>query len=1015
MSTRRLPYVSVACLIWAGCSSLTTAAEKAAQKQTAELASSAQKILSANCYKCHGADKQESGLRLDVAGDAIRGGDSGADIRPGNAKASRLIEYVGGKGETVMPPEGRRLTAGEVDKLAAWIDAGASWPTGSLNPAEDPRRTHWSFQPVRCVEPPPVRSEKWIRNEVDAFILARLERENLQPSREADRSTLIRRLSFDLTGLPPTPQEVSDFLTDTCPDAYERLVDRLLASPHFGERWARHWLDRARFAESSGCVIDLPRPFAWRWRDWVIEAINADLPFDQFTIKQIAGDLLPGATTDDRIAVGFHRNALSNHEAGIDLEAERVKTTVDRTSAVGAAWLGLTVGCAECHGHKYDPISQRDFYRLYAFFDNLDEYLIDAPPTADAQRLALAKEELKKARDEYLAATADGQAEWEAKVASQPRIWKNARDLETSSLRSSRFATLHQLNDDSLAVDGRLSSYDAYVIAFKSPVTRLSAIRVESLNDPDRFQQGPGRGSDQRAFVTGISVQVGKVDKSPPFDAPIALAESDYCQSGFCTTAALKCGESAGWSLDQIGVPHAAVFTLAQPTAVPENGRIVVRIEQYAGRGHNLLRFRVSVTDADQLTGPLVPDEIRALAERPVTERTADEQAALKRYYESVTRGDHSELAAWNAARDKFAKLAGTYAAQTVCQRTQPRDTFVHVRGDFHRPGEKVEPGLLSAFCQPAPQGQPLTRLDLAHWLVDPANPLTARVAANDCWQHLFGAGLVATPGDFGMQGEPPSHPELLDWLASQLVSSGWSRKALIRKIVTSSTYRQASVARPELAERDPKNNLLARQNRFRLEAETIRDSILAASGLLEPGIGGRGFCVNPSPDDAPADWEPQLPPPGPNDIYRRGMYAFAKRTDLDPLLVALDAPDAASSCPLRRRTNTPIQSLDLMNDAVMVAATRALASAADRNAPHELAPRMNWLFTRCLSREPSAAETKTLSTLYLATVAEYRDKLEQAAELAHVDPKSQNAAEKAAWIIVARTILNLDETVTRE
>jgi mono/diheme cytochrome c family protein len=570
MSTRRLTYLGVAFLLWAGCSSLTMAAEETAQKHAADLASSARQILAANCYKCHGAAKQESGLRLDVAGDAMRGGDSGADIRPGNAKASRVIEYVSGKSDTVMPPEGPRLTADDVAKLAAWIDAGASWPTDSLNPAEDPRLTHWSFQPVRCVEPPAIRSEKWIRNEIDAYILARLERENLQPSRQADSSTLIRRLSFDLIGLPPTPQEVSDFLADTRPDAYERLVDQLLASPHFGERWARHWLDRARFAESSGCVIDLARPFAWRWRDWVIEAINADLPFDQFTVKQIAGDLLPEATTDDRIAVGFHRNALSNHEAGIDLEAERVKTTVDRTSAVGAAWLGLTVGCAECHGHKYDPISQRDFYRLYAFFDNLDEHLIDAPLTGDAQKLALANEELKKARDEYLATPAGGQAEWESKVASQPRIWKNARDLETSSLRSSRFATLHQLNDDSLAVDGRLSSYDAYVIAFKSPVMRLSAIRVEALNDPDRFQQGPGRGRDQHACVTGISVQVGKADKSPPFDAPIALAESDYCQSGFCTTAALTCGETTGWSLDQIGVPHAAVSPWHSPRRSPK-------------------------------------------------------------------------------------------------------------------------------------------------------------------------------------------------------------------------------------------------------------------------------------------------------------------------------------------------------------------------------------------------------------------------------------------------------------
>jgi mono/diheme cytochrome c family protein len=1022
-------------------------AADAAPPVSTDLISSAQGILSAHCYKCHGAEKQESGLRLDVAANALKGGDGGVDIRPGHAADSLLIEYVSGKGDTVMPPKGERLTSAEVATLAAWINGGANWPANSSNASDgDPRLMHWSYQPVRRIDPPAVQNQAWVRNEIDAFVLSKLEHAGISPSPEASRQTLIRRLSFDLLGFPPAPQDVNEFLADARPDAYERLVDRLLASPHFGERWGRHWLDRARYADSSGCAIDLYRPFAWRWRDWVIEAVNRDLPFDQFTIQQIAGDLLPNATTETCIAAGFQRNALSNHEAGIDLEAERVKTTLDRTSAVGTAWLGLTLGCAECHAHKYDPISQRDFYSLYAFFDSLENCLIDAPRTNDANQLAAARQPLEAARDKFLAAGTEGQSQWEAKVAAQPPVWKTPHELELPSFRSAHFATLHPLDNGSLFVDGRLSSTDSYTIACKAPVHKLTAIRVESLCNPYRFDRGPGRGADQRAVLTGISVQVGQADKSLPLvKAEIASAQADYCESGFAAADAIPCGETAGWALDQIGVPHAAVFVLSKPLDVPDGGRLVVRLEQYTGSGNNLARFRISVTDCDpqQLAGPVVPDEIRHLVDLPPTHRTSDDQAALQRYYQSISQPENAALHDWNSARANFAKLCGTYAAQSICERTIPRETFVHLRGDFRRPGDKVEPALLSAFSKGAPISAPaapkkeddeedvqlsphrLTRLDLAEWLVDPANPLTARVAANDCWQHLFGVGLVDTPGDFGMQGDAPAHPELLDWLASEYIRCGWSRKAMIRRIVTSATYRQSSAARSELAERDPQNRLLARQNRFRLEAEAVRDTILAVSGLLNEQIGGRGFSATPSPDDIPDDWEPQLAPQSPSEIYRRGMYAIVKRADPSPLLVALDAPDGAASCPLRRRTDTPIQSLDLMNDSVVVAATRALgkslngpASAAvsvEASAEETTAQKISILFQRCLSREPTAAEQNRLVKLFDDVAAQYRNQPEEAAKLAQVDPKLSDAAQAAAWFVVARTVLNLDETITRE
>ena len=945
------------------CVAILAARQAVAADDAPQSAAVAQMILAEHCYKCHGPAKQEGELRLDIAAAAFKGGENGPVIKPEHAADSLLIEYVSGKGDTIMPPKdkGDRLSEAEVATLRAWINGGANWAAAPASATTDSRLSHWSFQPVHRSEPPKVENQAWVRNEIDSFILSKLEHENIVPSPEADRRTLIRRLSFDLLGLPPTPPEVDDFLDDNRPDAYERLVDRLLASPHFGERWGRHWLDLARYADSSGCVIDLARPFAWRWRDWVIEAINNDLPFDQFTIDQIAGDLLPNATLDSRIAVGFHQNALNNHEAGIDLEAERVKTTLDRTAAVGTAWLGLTVGCAQCHSHKYDPISQADFYRLYAFFDNLDDHLIDAPLTDDADKLAKARCDLQAARDRFLASPDVGQAEWEKIVAARPRVWKTACDWEPSSLRSDKYALLRPLDDGSMFVDCRLSHSDEYDIAFKTPVKQLTAVRIESLNDPDRFEHGPGRGADQLAVLTGITIETGPSDKSlPTKKAEIAEVKTDYCQAGFSAADTIKCEETKGWSLDQIGVPHAAMFVLRHPVEIPADGRITMRLEQYNGRGHNLIRFRVSVTDADpqQLEGPVVPEEIGAIVDHAAAQRSVEEQATLKRYFLSLSGNQNPELAAWNQAVTEFTKVFATYAAQTVRERTSLRETFVHLRGDFRRAGEKVEPAPLAAICKNTKAVGRLTRLDLANWIVDPANPLTARVAANDIWQRLFGVGLVDTPGDFGIQGDPPSHPELLDWLASQYIRCGWSRKAIIRKIVCSTTYRQSSRARVELADRDPKNQLLARQNRYRLEVEPIRDTILATSGLLNQRIGGPGFCMNTSACDFYEDWEPQLPPQDPWDMYRRGLYVVANRTVPDPLLTALDAPDGAASCPIRRRTDTPIQSLTLLNDPIFTAAARALAQSAAGDAPFDFTQRVDLMFVRAVFARTDSRRT---------------------------------------------------------
>jgi hypothetical protein len=982
-----------------------------------ERADAAHKILERRCVSCHGASKQEGELRLDVESRALVGGQSGQVLLPGKPDDSLLIAYVRGKGETVMPPEGAELSDAEVAILTDWVRDGAHWPQGSSEVQADPRLEHWSFQPVRCTPPPAVKNPAWTRSPIDRFIAAGLERNRVTPSQEADRRTLVRRLSFDLIGLPPTTEDVERFVGDSSPDAYERVVDRLLDSPHFGERWGRHWLDRARYADSSGCVIDLERPFAWRWRDWVIEAINNDLPFDQFTIDQIAGDLLPNATAEDRVAVGFHQNALTNHEGGTDLEAERVKTTLDRATAVGAAWLGLTVGCAQCHSHKHDPISQRDFYAFYAFFDNLEDYLIDAPPTGRSLDAALARRELDAARDRYLAVTSPAQRDWEQKVARAGDVWKTPRDFDSSSLRSTRSAMVHPLDDGSLFVDGRLSSSDTYVITFKSPVAKLTAVRIESLPDPWRFDRGPGRGNDQRALVTGISIQTSPVDSSQPKDAlPIGKAVADYCQTGFAVEDAIRRGEETGWALDQIGVPHVAAFFLAKPCTIDADGRMTVRLEHSSGRGRNLNRFRISVTDAapEELSEESVPQEITTLARRPETERTPEERAALKRYYQCVTAPNAADLASWQDARSRYAAVCGEISGQSVHERSTPRETFVHLRGDFRRPGEKTEPALLPALGVPAPRGRRLNRLDLARGLVDPANTLTARVAANDCWQHLFGAGLVDTPADFGLQGDPPSHPELLDWLASELVRSGWSRKALIRTIVCSATYRQSSAARPELFQLDPNNRFLARQNRFRLEAESVRDTALACSGTLDRRIGGPGFPAASPKDDPPEDWRPQYRRSTADDTSRRGLYAITKRTRLDALSGSLDAPDATASCAMRRCTNTPVQSLALMNDPVFVMAANALAEATFRVSDPCGDAALRDVFTRCLAREPSATELATLRELYANVLAGHPD-TQTGSETVRDSRKIGHPAQADAWFVVCRTILNLDETLTRE
>ena len=686
----------------------------AAEHMPVDFARQVQPIFVKRCYLCHGPDEgsREAGLRLDVRTAATAELDSGGvAIALGDPDASELLHRVTSIDESVrMPPadSGPALSMAEIDTLRRWIAAGA--------PYDD----HWSFQPVEKPDPPAVDDESWIRNPIDRFVLARLEREGLAPSPEADRATLLRRLSLDLTGLPPTRDEAAEFLADELPDAYDRAVDRLLASPHFGERWGRHWLDLAHYADSDGYLNDDLRPTAWMYRDWVIDAMNGDMPFDQFTIEQLAGDLLADATDAERTATGFLRNTLRNIEAGVDREEYRVKEIVDRVSTIGAGWLGLTLGCAECHAHKYDPISHREFYSLFAFFNETED--VELPETK----------------------------------------------------------------------------------------------------------------------------------------------------------------------------------------------------------------------------------------------------------------------------------------ARAVAQLAERRESFVHVRGNYRQHGDPAPPDTPAVLPPLAARGSRADRLDLARWLVDSANPLTPRVTVNRWWMHLFGRGLVASVDNFGVGGDAPTHPDLLDWLAGELAERGWRRKEMLRLIVTSATYRQSSAGRDDLNRREPLNQLLARQSRLRLEAENVRDAALAASGLLDRRVGGPSICP-PQPAYVASisrnvQWKVSERP----DLYRRGMYILFRRATPYPMLLTFDAPDSNVACTRRERSNSPLQALTLLNDPVFFecaeALGRDLAAEPERSTDERLADGVR----RCLSREPRPEEIERLRALF--------DSQRTAAEA-----KGVESPDEAAWIIVARVLMNLDEFITRE
>jgi len=1154
-------------------------------------------ILARHCFKCHGPDEgaRKAKLRLDERAAAVSEAKSGLHaIVPGKPQDSELLRRISSaEASEVMPPPAAKnpLTEAEKQILGKWVAAGAEY------------KQHWAF--VRPVQAPlpKVRNVAWPQNAIDYFVLARLEAEHLQPAPQADRYTLARRVYLDLIGLPPTPDEADAFVNDPAPDAYEKLVDRLLASPHYGERWARRWLDLARYADTNGYEKDRVRSI-WPYRDWVIRALNDDKPFDQFTIEQIAGDMLPGATTQQRIATGFHRNTMLNEEGGIDPLEFRFHAMTDRVATTGTVWLGLTVGCAQCHTHKFDTIQQREYYQFMAFMNNADEPEMQIPSREVAER----------------------RKKLEAQIAAKLQDLPNHFPLEEEvrwvtprpvSAVSAGGATVEILADGSIRLSGKNPERDTYMVVIDTELTEVTMVRLEALTDPSLSKTGPGRTPHGNFVLSEIAATAAPRQTTDKAQAlKFVRAEADLAQNGFPASHAIDGNPKTGWAIHGDGplnANHTAVFTLERPAGYAQGTRWTFRLDQQHGLQHTLGRFRLSLGQRRDDSRPLavrrkehlerafaawlekeagravhwtvvppfeaksnlphlcvlsdgsvlasgdqtkrdvydlalrtgvkgitaarlevLPDDslpghgpgrvyyeggpgdfflseltlqadgrpvrfckasesfadgknvaaaaidgkpetgwsinggqgkaqsavfnlatplsetkalsLRLVFERyyasalgrfrisvtndtrpakaglpaaieelllvPSRQRTTEQRAQLLQYYLSTA----PELAAEQANIEKLRKSEPAYTTTLVFAERppkNPRPTHVHRRGEFLQPTELVKAGVLSVVA-PLPEHALPNRLTFARWLVGPANPLVGRVTVNRYWATFFGLGIVRTTEDFGYQGEPPTHPELLDWLAVEFMRQGWSVKNVHRLIVTSATYRQSSRVGQELLEKDANNLLLARGPRFRIEAELIRDATLKISGMLSHKIAGPSVFP-PQPAGVTSEgtygvlaWKVSEGA----DRYRRGLYTFSKRSATYAMFNTFDAPSGETCVARREVSDTPLQALTLLNDMAFVEAAQALGrSLATGPAPVET--RAVQLFRRCLTRPPDKEELALLLIFYNTQKQRFAKKEQDAKALA--GPGDGDLVERAAWTAAARALLNLDETITKE
>jgi hypothetical protein len=1035
--------------------SVVTAAQAADEPSTPSFNRDIRPILSENCWQCHGPDKSQrkARLRLDRAEDATADRGGYRAIEPGHPEQSELIRRITSQDEKRrMPPRatGRQLTGGQIRLLRQWVEQGAKW------------EKHWAFLPPRIGPIPAVKHKDWCRNPIDYFILDRLEQKGLVPSPEAERTTLIRRVTLDLTGLPPSPAEVDAFLADRSEQAYEKVVDRLLKSPRFGERMAAPWLDAARYADTNGYQTDGERSM-WRWRDWVIEAFNNNMPFDQFTLAQIAGDMLPDPTLEQRIATGFNRNHRGNSEGGVIPEEYAVEYVVDRVDTTFTVWLGLTVGCARCHDHKYDPITQKEFYQIFAYFNNVPERgkaikygnsppFIKAPTRDQCRQLDELAARIKAAESHWAELAPDlerAQKTWERSVAVKKRSWwtlddgLRARFPLDGNIRNTISANSHaKVENGSLLFDrgkiDRAARFDG--------TSFINAGNVAEFGFFNRFSVAAW------IYPTG---DPGGTIMSRMVDVEQAEGYSVALQGGKLHVNLIK-----RWLDDAIRVEtvaplatnqwHHVLVTydgtrLASGIKVYVDGRaqkIKVNLDDInqsfktsepfrIGRGggpssgfHGLIddvRIYDRALPPEEAALVSVPDSIENLASLPPEKRTSGAAYKLRRCFLAQAAPAYLKSAFRNL-RDlhkQLAKLDGEIPTTMVMEEMKtPRPTHLLIRGEYDKKGPQVLPGV-PASLPPLPMDVPNNRLGFARWLIHPSNPLAARVAVNRFWQMYFGSGLVKTVEDFGSQGEWPSHPELLDWLAVEFMRTGWNIKAMQRLIVTSAAYRQSSRVTSELLHKDPENRLLTRGPRLRLTAEMLRDQALFISGLLVEKLGGPSV----KPYQPAGLWKELADETYQQDhgekLYRRSLYTFWKRTIPPPAMIAFDAAGRETCVVRHGRTNTPLQALNLMNDVTYAEAARVLAQRMMLHGGATPEARLAFAFRAATARWPSSAEAKILKDDFCYHLDRFARAPNAAHELVHSGeaprPAGLDVRELAAYTAVAGLILNLDEVLTKE
>ncbi len=1013
------------------------AAQAPAANASALFGTQVRPILAARCYTCHGPNVQQSGLRLDSLASILAGGDSGKILKPGNADMSRLVRRLEARERPQMPYGGPPLSKDQITLIRQWIDSGAAGPDSTAPVAQDQRLKHWAYRkPVRP-EVPVVQNGGWSRNSIDRFILLRLESEGLAPSAEAGKPTLLRRVFLDLTGLPPTPQDLDAFLADQTPDAYERVVDRLLASPRYGERWARPWLDLARFADTNGYEKD-GRRTAWEYRDWVIRAFNQDMSFRQFTIEQIAGDMLPHPAQDQLVASGFHRNTMLNQEGGVDPEEYYWYELVDRANTTASVWLGSTLGCAQCHNHKFDPFTQKDYYRFLAFFASshydvvgdpngryAQEAQLELPTSEQTATVKALRAEIAKVHEVLSTTTpqlAQAQHAWEAELQDREKQWTS---LLPGGFESAGGAELKLQPDGSLLAIGKNPQADTYTLEARTDRVGITGFRLEVLPDPSLPHGGPGRDPEGNFFLSDFEVEA-EAAATPAVKSRVVFkaAEADESQDGYHVSALLKKDSGLhGWAIDTSPAPvplHRQAVLIPEQLLGFEGGTIfTIRLKHNMRHSsRNLGRFRLSVTTAaDPAFTVRLTARLRPLLGTPDGNRTAEQREQIAAAYRNIA--PLLEPARQELARlEKSLRDAGV--ATAMIMREEPGyarpATFVRERGSFLSKGDRVFADVPGAL-HPLPGNVMPNRLGLAEWLVSEDNPLTARVTVNRFWETIFGRGIVETSEDFGTQGEAPSHPELLDWLATEFMSKGWSVKGILREIVTSSTYRQSSRVTPELFAKDPYNRLYARGPRFRVEAEVVHDLTLSASGLLSSKMYGPSvFPYQPEGIwDVPYSDDKWVPSQG-EDSHRRAVYTFVRRSAPYPSLVTFDSP-SREFCTVRRvRTNTPLQALTTLNDPFFFDAARELAKRVWTEGGGDDLKRAVYGFRLCTSREPAPGESQRIVEFYLQQLRHYRENPVEARQTIQArDASVPNAPELAAWTMVSNVLLNMDETVTKE